>query len=61
VNTELFSPLQNVLDIAETKALNPTASESELIRQGFITLSANKNKMNLFSKDEQNAIKSYVQ
>jgi len=57
-NLSRATTLQNVLDIAETKALNPTASESELIRQGFITLSANKNKMNLFSKDEQNAIKS---
>ena len=56
-NLSRATTLQNVLDIAETKALNPTASESELIRQGFITLAANKNKMNLFSKDEQNVIK----
>jgi len=59
-NLSRATTLQNVLDIAETKALNPTASESELIRQGFITLAANKNKMNLFSKDEQNAIKAVV-
>ena len=59
-NLSRASTLQNVLDIAETKALNPTASESELIRQGFITLAANKSKMNLFSKDEQNAIKAVV-
>jgi hypothetical protein len=59
-NLSRASTLQNILDIAETKALNPNASESELIRQGFITLAANKNKMNLFSKDEQNAIKSVV-
>lgn len=57
-NLSRATTLQNVLDIAETKALNPTASESELIRQGFITLASNKNKMNLFSKDEQNAIKA---
>jgi hypothetical protein len=57
-NLSRATTLQNVLDIAETKSLNPTASESELIRQGFITLAANKNKMNLFSKDEQNAIKA---
>jgi hypothetical protein len=56
-NLSRATTLQNVLDIAETKALNPTASESELIRQGFITLAANKNKMNLFSKDEQNTIR----
>jgi hypothetical protein len=59
-NLSRASTLQNVLDIAETKALNPTASESELIRQGFITLAANKSKMGLFSKDEQNAIKAVV-
>ena len=57
-NLSRATTLQNVLDIAETKALNPTASESELIRQGFITLASNKSKMNLFSKDEQNAIKA---
>jgi hypothetical protein len=57
-NLSRATTLQNVLDIAETKALNPTASESELIRQGFITLAANKSKMNLFNKDEQNAIKA---
>ena len=60
-NLSRASTLQNVLDIAETKALNPSASESELIRQGFITLAANKNKMNLFGKDEQNAIKAVAQ
>jgi hypothetical protein len=59
-NLSRATTLQNVLDIAETKALNPTASESELIRQGFITLAANKSKMSLFSKDEQNAIKAVV-
>lgn len=59
-NLSRATTLQNVLDIAETKALNPTASESELIRQGFITLAANKSKMSLFNKDEQNAIKAVV-
>lgn len=57
-NLSRASTLENILDIAEIKALNPSASESELIRQGFVTLASNKNKMNLFSKDEQNAIKS---
>lgn len=57
-NLSRASTLENVLNVAETKALNPTASESELIRQGFISLASNKNKMNLFSKDEQNAIKA---
>jgi hypothetical protein len=57
-NLSRASTLDNILNVAETKALNPSASESELIRQGFIGLAANKNKMNLFSKDEQNAIKA---
>ena len=57
-NASRASTLDNILDVAETKALNPSASESELIRQGFINLAANKNKMSLFSKDEQNAIKA---
>jgi hypothetical protein len=57
-NLSRASTLENILDVAETKALNPSASESELIRQGFINLAANKGKMNLFSKDEQNAIKA---
>ena len=57
-NASRASTLENILDVAETKALNPSASESELIRQGFISLASNKNKMNLFSKDEQNAIKA---
>jgi hypothetical protein len=57
-NLSRATTLQNVLDIAENRALNPSASESELIRQGFITLASNKSKMNLFTKDEQNAIKA---
>jgi hypothetical protein len=57
-NASRASTLDNILNVAETKALNPSASESELIRQGFIGLASNKNKMNLFSKDEQNAIKA---
>ena len=60
-NLSRASTLDNILNVAETKALNPSASESELIRQGFIGLAANKNKMNLFSKDEQNAIKAVAQ
>lgn len=50
--------LQDALDVAEVKALNPSASESELIRRGFINIAANKQKMSLFSKEEQNIIKS---
>jgi len=57
-NASRASTLDNILNVAETKALNPTASESELIRQGFINLATNKNKMSLFNKDEQSAIKA---
>jgi hypothetical protein len=56
-NMSRASTLENILDVAEVKALNPTASESEIIRQGFITLAANKKKMALFNEAEQNAIK----
>lgn len=57
-NVSRASLLENILDVAEAKALNPTASESELIRQGFITLAANKNKLALFNEAERNAIRS---
>ena len=50
--------LQDALDVAEAKALNPQASESELIRRGFINIAANKNKMSRFNEAEQNVIKS---
>lgn len=56
-NMSRATTLENILDIAETRALNPTRSESELIRQGFITLAANKTKMALFNEAERNAIK----
>ena len=57
-NLSRASLLENILDVAETRALNPTASESELIRQGFIALAANKNKLALFNEAERNAIKA---
>jgi hypothetical protein len=50
--------LQDALSTAEGKALDPRASESELIRRGFINIAANKNKMTRFSEEEQNVIKS---
>lgn len=50
--------LEDALDVAEVKALDPKASESELIRRGFINLAANKDKMKLFTPSEQNIIKS---
>jgi len=57
-NLSRASMLNDILDVAEARALNPTASESELIRQGFIGLAANKNKLSLFNSDEQNAIRA---
>jgi len=50
--------LQDALDVAEAKALDPKASESELIRRGFINIASNKDRMKLFSESEQNVIKS---
>lgn len=49
--------LEDVLDIATAKALDPKASENELIRRGLINLAANKKRMSLFNKQEQEAIK----
>lgn len=57
-NLSRATTLQDILDIAEARARRPTASESELIRTGFINLSANKEKMRLFNENEQNAIKA---
>jgi len=50
--------LQDALDVVNAKLADPKASESELIRRGFINIAASKNKMNLFSDSEQNVIKS---
>ena len=49
--------LEDVLDVASAKALDPKASESELIRRGLINLASNKKRMALFNTDEQKAIK----
>ena len=57
-NLSRASVLEDILDVAAIKAENPKASESELIRKGFINLAADKNKMRLFSEAEQTAIKS---
>jgi len=50
--------LEDALDIVKAKADDPKASESELIRRQLIALASNKKKINQFSKQEQNAIKS---
>ena len=57
-NLSRATTLEDILNVAEAKALDPKASESELIRRGFINLAANKNQMKLFTENEQNAIRS---
>ena len=57
-NLSRATTLDDILNIAETRALRPTASESELIRTGFINLAANNDKMRLFNEAERNAIRT---
>jgi hypothetical protein len=57
-NSSRAQTLEDALDVAEVRAIDPKASESELIRKGFINLAANKDKMKLFTTSEQNIIKS---
>ena len=57
-NASRASILDDALNVAEAKAMDPKASEGELIRRGFINIAANKDKMKLFNKTEQNIIKS---
>jgi hypothetical protein len=57
-NASRASALEDALDTAAIKALDPKASESELIRRGFINLANDKNRMKLFTKQEQNIIQS---
>lgn len=57
-NLSRATTLENVLNIAEARALDPKASESELIRRGFINLAANPNKMKSFTEQERNAIRA---
>lgn len=57
-NASRAQTLEDALNVAEAKALDPKASESELIRRGMINIVANKDKMKLFTPSEQNIIKS---
>jgi hypothetical protein len=52
--------LEDALDVSATRALDPKASQGELIRNQFKVLAANKNKMRMFNSDEQAAIKRVV-
>lgn len=57
-NLSRASVLEDALDVAEARALDPKASEGELIRRQLINLASNKEKMRLFTEREQNAIRS---
>lgn len=52
--------IEDILDTTAIKAENPRASEADLIRQNLISLAANKNKMRMFSSQEQAAIREAV-
>lgn len=56
-NMSKASVLEDALNTAEAKALDPKASEGELLRRQLINLAANKNKMRQFSDAEQAAIR----
>lgn len=57
-NLSRASVLEDALNVAEAKALDPKASEGELIRRQLINLAGNKDKMRSFTERERNAIKS---
>jgi uncharacterized protein YdbL (DUF1318 family) len=56
-NQARATQLDDILNTAEAKALDPKVSESEAIRRGFINLAANKEKIRVFSEDERTAIR----
>jgi hypothetical protein len=52
--------LEDIIDVSQRRGEAPTASEGELIRSGFKTLYADKKKMRMFSKEEQEVIRQVV-
>lgn len=56
-NMSKASILEDALNTAEAKALDPKASEGEILRRQLINLASNKNKMRQFSEPEQAAIR----
>lgn len=56
-NMSKASILEDALNTAEAKALDPKASEGEILRRQLINLASNKNKMRQFSEAEQAAIR----
>lgn len=58
-NASRAEALKDALDVASIKAeLGNKGSEAEFLRQGITRLATNKDKMQLFSKEEQNILKS---
>jgi hypothetical protein len=60
-NASRAQVLDDALNVAEAKNLDPKASESELIRRGFINIAASKEKMKLFTNEEKNIIRSVAE
>lgn len=52
--------VQDAFDVAEARANNPKKSEAELIRGQLENILANKNKRNMFSEAELNAMKATI-
>lgn len=57
-NLSRAQTIEDALKYADVSADRPTASTSELIRNGMINLARDKNKMRAFTDTEQNAIRA---
>lgn len=57
-NLSRAQTIEDALKYADVSADKPTASTSELVRNGMINLARDKNKMRSFSEAEQNAIRA---
>lgn len=57
-NLSRAQTIEDALKYADVSADKPTASTSELVRNGMINLARDKNKMRAFSETEQNAIRA---
>ena len=57
-NLSRAQTIEDALKYADVSADKPTASTSELVRNGMINLARDKNKMRAFSDTEQNAIRA---
>jgi hypothetical protein len=52
--------IQDLFDVAEARALNPSASEAKVLQDKLTSLLANKNKAAMFTTAEKNAMKSVI-